>query len=479
MPVTRYPIFVGGEVARPNDDLEVRDKFTGATIARCAVADTTTMDEAIAYGVRAREPMGAMPAHARRDALGCLRDAIADRREEFAQMLTAEVGKPIIFARVEVDRTIDTLRLSMEACSLAHTGEHLPMDGSPSGAGYEGILRRFPIGLCAFITPFNFPLNLLAHKIGPALAAGCPFIVKPSEKTPVTTMMVGEILAGLDLPTGAFSVVNALGEARAMLATDERIRFLSFTGSGEVGWALRANAGTKRVALELGGNAACIIDEGVDESVDLDFAIERIAMGAFAQAGQSCISVQRVLCHESLIGDVRRRLIERIATIQTGDPRDEVTWIGPMIDEDAATRVESSINAAIDTGAEALVRGERAGAMMTPTLLTGVDPGQDISCKEAFGPVAVLSSFTDFDEALAQVNDSPFGLQTGVFTPRLDRSTKAFETLEVGAVVINDIPTMRVDSMPYGGVKASGLGREGVRWAVEAMTEPRLMLIRK
>ena len=474
MTATNHPIHIAGAAITPNGDLRVRDKFTGETIARCAVADESMIDNAIAFGANAAEPMRTLPAHARRDALAQLRDAIARQHELFAQTLTAEVGKPITFARAEVDRTLDTLRLSMEACSWALNGEQIPMDGSPSGAGYTGVIRRFPIGLCALITPFNFPLNLLAHKIGPAIAAGCPFIIKPSEKTPVTTALVGEILAQLELPTGAFSVVNALGAARTMLATDDRIRFLSFTGSGEVGWRLRAQAGTKRVALELGGAAACILDQGAD----LDFAIERIASGAYAQAGQSCISVQRILCHESFFDAVRNRLADRIATIPTGDPRDESTWIGPMIDEEAAVRVEAWINAAIDAGAEAIIRGQRTGAIMTPTLLTNVDPKQPIACKEAFGPVAVLSSFSDFDQALEQANDTPFGLQAGLFTPRLDHAQRAFELLQVGGVVINDIPSVRLDAMPYGGIKASGLGHEGPRWAVEAMTEPRLMLVR-
>ncbi len=474
MPVTTHPIHIAGQATQPNTDLEVHDKFTGEPIALCAVADTAAVDQAIRGGAVATKAMRTLPAAARRDAIGALKDAIADRHEEFAQTLTAEVGKPIIFARAEVDRTLDTLRLSAEACNDP-TDVPLSIQGSPAGAGYEATTRRFPIGLCSLITPFNFPLNLLAHKIGPAIAAGCPFICKPSEKTPLTTMLVADILATLDLPPGAWSIINALDEARDMLTTDPRIRFLSFTGSGDVGWNLRARCGSKRIALELGGNAACILDEGAD----LDYAIERIALGAYSQAGQSCISVQRVLCHESILALVRDRLADRIATIKAGDPRDESTWIGPMIDQAAAVRVESWINDAISNGAKAIVRGSRTGSLVTPSLLINVAPDQDLNCKEAFGPVATLGAFTDLDRAIEQINRSEFGLQTGLFTPDTDRARRAYESLEMGGVVINDIPTTRIDSLPYGGVKASGLGREGVTWAMESMTEPRLLLTRK
>ena len=475
MPMTTHPIYIAGQATQPNTDLEVHDKFTGESIARCAVAVTTTVDEAISGGAVATKAMRTLPIAARRDAITALKDAIAHRHEEFSQTLTAEVGKPIIFSRAEVDRTLDTLRLSMDACEDNTADVPLSMQGSPSGAGYEATTKRFPIGLCSLITPFNFPLNLLAHKIGPAIAAGCPFICKPSEKTPITTMLVAEILSTLDLPPGAWSIINALGAARDMLTTDPRIRFLSFTGSGDVGWNLRARCGSKRIALELGGNASCILDEGAD----LDYAIERIALGAYSQAGQSCISVQRVICHESIFAQVRDRLANRIATIKAGDPRDESIWIGPMIDEAAAVRVESWINDAISNGANAIVHGSRTGSLVTPSLLTNVAPDQNLNCKEAFGPVATLSAFTDLDRVIDQINRSEFGLQTGLFTPDTDRACRAYESLEMGGVVINDIPTTRIDSLPYGGVKASGLGREGVRWAMESMTEPRLLLTRK
>jgi acyl-CoA reductase-like NAD-dependent aldehyde dehydrogenase len=334
--------------------------------------------------------------------------------------------------------------------------------------------KRVPVGVCGFITPFNFPLNLVAHKVAPALAVGCPFVLKPASTTPVGALLVGEILAETALPAGAFSILPARGADAERLATDERVRFLSFTGSPAVGWALKARAGRKKVTLELGGNAAVI----VDADADLDDAVTRIVFGAFYQSGQSCIGVQRVIVHESIYDAFKARLVTATAALKMGDPRRENTFIGPMISEDEARRLSGWIDAARARGARVLTGGQRDGALLAATLLENVPRDADVCAKEAFGPVAVLSTFRDFDAALDEVNDSIYGLQAGVFTRDIYRAHRAWDRLEVGGVIVGDVPSWRVDHMPYGGVKESGQGREGVRFAMEEMTEVRMFVLR-
>jgi len=334
--------------------------------------------------------------------------------------------------------------------------------------------KRVPIGPCSFISPFNFPLNLAAHKVAPAIAAGCPFVLKPASLTPVGALMIGEALAEADLPRGAFSILPARRDGADLFTTDERLKLLSFTGSPEVGWALKARAGKKKVILELGGNAAVV----VDEDADLDDATARIVFGAFYQSGQSCIGVQRILVHEAVYARLREKLVAATRELRMGDPKDEQTFIGPVISEQEAVRLERWIDAAKRAGGKLLCGGTRKGAMLEATLLEDVPREQELVCKEAFGPVAVLSRFRDFDAALAEVNDTTFGLQAGVFTRDLYKAQRAWDTLEVGGVIIGDVPSWRVDHMPYGGVKDSGLGREGVRFAIEDMTEIRLLVVR-
>jgi len=334
--------------------------------------------------------------------------------------------------------------------------------------------KRVPIGPVSFISPFNFPLNLAAHKVAPALAVGCPFVLKPASRTPIGALIIGETLAETDLPEGAFSILPCSRDGADLFTTDERLKLLSFTGSPGVGWDLKAKAGKKQVILELGGNAAVI----VDKDSDLDDAIERIIFGAFYQSGQSCIGVQRIIIHEDLYETVKERLVAATLKLPKGNPANEETFIGPMISEGEATRLETWVNEAKAAGASLLCGGTRSGAMLDATLLEGVPSDQSLNTEEAFGPVAILSSFKDFDEALAQVNDSAFGLQTGIFTRDIYKINKAWDTLEVGGVVIGDVPSWRVDNMPYGGVKDSGLGREGIRFAMEDMTEIRNLVIR-
>ena len=469
-----YPYYLAGKAVAANTDLEVLDKYSGKRATRVAFADTATVRKAIAAATRAAPAMAAFPHDARRDVLEHCVARFTERHEELALALCIEAGKPIKDARGEVTRLVDTFRVAAgEATRLG--GEVIDMEISRRTRGYRGMVKRVPVGPCAFITPFNFPLNLVAHKVAPAIAAGCPFVLKPAAKTPVGALIIGAVLAETDLPKGAFSILPCSNDDAGLLVEDERIRLLSFTG-GLVGWDLKARAGKKKVVLELGGNAACIVDR--DPGLELDIVVERIVSGAYYQSGQSCIGVQRIFAHADVYAELRRKLKAAVAKLDMGDPRKEKTFIGPMIDEEAAKRVESWIEAARKGGAKLLAGGDRKGNMLPATLLENVPHDADLYRKEAFGPVAGMESFEDFDDALARVNDSEFGLQAGVLTGSLAHAMRAWDRLEVGGVVIGDVPSFRVDNMPYGGVKDSGLGREGVRYAIEDMTEPRLLVIR-
>lgn len=469
-----YPYYLAGEACQPNTDLEVIDKYTGEVATRLALADAGAIEQGIAAAEASFDAMRAMPAYARQDVLNhCVR-RFEERFEELAMSLCIEAGKPIKDARGEVTRLIDTFRYAAEE-AVRLTGEVMEMGISARAANYTGMWKRVPIGPCSFISPFNFPLNLAAHKIAPALAVGCPFVLKPASMTPIGAIIIGEVLAETDLPRGAFSILPCRRDGADLFTTDERLKLLSFTGSPGVGWALKAKAGKKKVVLELGGNAACVVDEGTD----LDDAVERLCVGAFYQSGQTCIGVQRILVHASIYDELKAKLVEATRALPMGDPKDPKTWIGPMISEKEASRLSGWIQAAVDRGASLLCGGERSGAMLEATLLEDVPSDCDAMAKEAFGPLACLSKFTDFDEALRQVNDSVFGLQTGIFTRDIYKIQKAWDELDVGGVVIGDVPSWRVDHMPYGGVKDSGLGREGVRFAMEDMTEIRLLAIRQ
>jgi acyl-CoA reductase-like NAD-dependent aldehyde dehydrogenase len=469
-----YPLYVCNEARQPNADLEVTDKFTGAVAFRVAQADAATILEGIEGTVQATEPMARMPAYERQDVLQHCVDRFKARFDELAYALCVEAGKPIKDSEGEVSRLIDTFRIAAEE-SVRMTGEVQPLDISPRAKGYQGIWKRVPIGPCSFISPFNFPLNLAAHKIAPALAVGCPFIVKPASRTPLGTIIIGEILAETNLPRGAFSILPAHRDGADLFTTDDRLKLLSFTGSPGVGWDLKAKAGKKKVVLELGGNAAVI----VDHDADLDDAVERIIFGAFYQSGQSCIGVQRIIVHADIYDDLKDRLVARAGKLIAGDPKDRDTFVGPMISEGEARRLDKWVQEAAQAGGKILCGGKREGAMLEATLLENVDRSTSLYREEAFGPVAILSKFTDFNEALAEVNDSKFGLQAGIFTRDLFKMFDAWDHLDVGGVVINDVPSYRVDNMPYGGVKDSGLGREGVRFAMEDMTEIRNLVIRR
>jgi acyl-CoA reductase-like NAD-dependent aldehyde dehydrogenase len=469
-----YPYWLAGRPVAPNHDLAVTDKYSGAVVTHVAQADAGAIDAGIAAAVAAAPAMRVLPSYARAEVLQhCVR-RFTERAEELAQALRIEAGKPIHDSRGEVTRLIDTFRIAAEEATRI-VGEVLPMDVTPRARGYTGMWKRVPIGPCSFISPFNFPLNLAAHKVAPAIAAGCPFVLKPASLTPLGALMIGEVLAETDLPPGAFSILPCHRDGAELFTTDERLKLLSFTGSPDVGWALKAKAGKKKVVLELGGNAAVIVDE---TGVDLDDAVERIVFGAFYQSGQSCIGVQRILVHDDVYATLRDRLVAATRALVVGDPADERTFVGPMISDAEASRLHGWITDAVANGATLLCGGGRTGNMLEATLLEDVPADADVVRREAFGPVAVLQRFRDFDAALAMVNDSVFGLQAGVFTRDLYRAQRAWDVLEVGGVLIGDVPSFRVDHMPYGGVKDSGLGREGVRFAIEDMTEIRLLVVR-
>ncbi len=468
-----YPYYLANKPMAPNQDLEVTDKYSGEVVTRVAMADQAALEAGIAAAAAAFEPMKELRPYDRQRILYHCVDRFTERAEELAGSLCLEAGKPIRDSRGEVTRLIDTFRIAAEE-SVRIQGEVMNLEITPRAKGYTGLYKKFPIGPCSFITPFNFPLNLVAHKVAPALAVGNPFVLKPASWTPIGAIIVGEVLAETDLPEGAFSILPCPGSKADLLVTDDRLKHISFTGSPGVGWDIKARAGKKKVSLELGGNAACVVDEGSD-IVD---AVDRIIFGAFYQSGQSCISVQRIMVHESLYEPFKKLLVEKTAVLKMGDPKDENTFIGPMISEQEAERLEEWISAAVGSGGKLLCGGKRQGAMLEATLLENVPVDQELCAGEAFGPVAVLSSFTDFDQALAEVDDSAYGLQAGIFTSDINRAFKAWEKLDVGGVVIGDIPSWRVDSMPYGGVKDSGFGREGIKFAMEEMSEIKLMIIR-
>jgi acyl-CoA reductase-like NAD-dependent aldehyde dehydrogenase len=469
-----YPLYLANEAVQPNTDLVVTDKFTGQPATRVALATAPIIDAGIAAATAAAEPMARMAAYERQEVLYHCVTRFKERAEEMAYALCVEAGKPIRDSRGEVSRLIDTFRIAGEE-AVRITGELQPLDISPRARGYQGMWKRVPIGPCSFISPFNFPLNLAAHKIAPALAVGCPFVMKPASRTPLGALIIGEILAETNLPRGAFSILPASRDGADLFTTDERLKLLSFTGSPEVGWELKARAGKKKVVLELGGNAAVIIDE----DADLEDAVERTVFGAFYQSGQSCIGVQRILVHAKVYDAFREKLVAKTKALIAGNPHDEKTFVGPMIDVKEAARLDGWVQEAVARGGKLLCGGKRDNAMLEATLLENVGRDTKLYREEAFGPVAMLSKFTDFDAALDEVNDSKFGLQAGIFTRDLYKMLRAWDRLEVGGVVIGDVPSYRVDNMPYGGVKDSGLGREGIRFAIEDMTEIRNLVIRR
>jgi acyl-CoA reductase-like NAD-dependent aldehyde dehydrogenase len=472
-PLPRRPIYVAGRWTETADALPVAQPGRpDDPIALTYHAGAAEYEEAVAAAVAAEEPLARLAAFERADALRSVADGVLSDVEALARQLAVEAGKPIRDARTEIERGALTFRIAAEEAERI-AGEVIPLDLNAASRGRTAIVRRVPVGAIAAISPFNLPLGLAAHKVAPALAAGCPVVLKPPSTTPLTMLSVAALVDRTALPKGSLSVLPMRRDIGDRLVTDERFKLLSFTGSPDAGWAMKARAGRKKVVLELGSNSAAI----VDETADLDRAAERCAYGAFKYAGQLCISVQRIVVHERVWDGFVERFLDRARSLTVGDPLDERSDLGPLVDESAATRLRAWLDEASAAGARTLLGGSIDGLYMGPTVLTDVPRTASISCEEAFGPVAVLSRFSAFDDAIGEVNDSRFGLQAGLFTNDLDHAWEAHRRLEVGGLIVNDAPTYRVDSMPFGGVKDSGLGREGIRFAIEDMTEPRMLVI--
>ncbi|HEX7083483.1 MAG TPA: aldehyde dehydrogenase family protein [Gaiellaceae bacterium] len=467
--VTEYGAVVGGETLRGGDAYEVRSPYDGAPVATIRRASRADVERAIDLAVRAFDTTRKLPSWKREEVLKRISEGIAARRDELAETLAAEAGKPIKISRGEVDRAVFTFRIAAEESKRIY-GELVPLDWLPGLDGRTAQVRRVPLGPIAGITPFNFPLNLVAHKVAPALAAGCPIVVRPASQTPVSALKLAEIVLEAGWPEDGFAVVPSSVADASPLVEDDRIKLLTFTGSPAVGWAMKPRAGRKRVTLELGGNAAVIVHEDADR----DYAAERIAWGATVQSGQTCISVQRVYAHESLDG-FAEELAERFKGLVIGDPLDDATDIGPLIDTEAADRVEAWLAEAVDAGARVLTGGGREGNTIEPTVLVDLREDMKVSCEEAFAPLVGVYRYGDVREAIRAAGDSEFGLQGGLFTNDLRVIDRAFDEIEVGGLMVNDVSTFRVDHMPYGGVKSSGAGREGLRYAIEEMTEMKLL----
>ena len=468
-----HPIFLAGTWVESDDPLIVANPADPANLAGATFHATEAQyEEAVEAAVKAFEVTRTLPAYERGAILRNISSGIRARREEIGRLLSLEAGKPIRDALVEVDRAVVTFRLGAEEAERM-VGETIPLDISVAGKGRMGITRRFPIGPIAGISPFNFPLNLAAHKVAPAIATGNPIVLKPPSKDPLTMLTVAEIIEEAGAPAGSVSILPMSRELGDRMVSDDRFKLLTFTGSPSVGWRMKERAGKKKVVLELGGNAGVIIDK----TADLDWAVKRCLVGAFAYAGQVCISVQRMFVHEDVWDAFMPRFVEGARALKVGDPLDPQTDLGPMVDENAASRTQRWVDEALAAGGKALLGGRADGTYFPPTILTDVPITAQVCSNEAFAPLVVAFPFRDLGDAIAQVNDSMFGLQTGVFTNDLAGAWRSFNELEVGGVIVNDVPTYRSDHMPYGGVKDSGLGREGIRWAIEDMTELRIMVL--
>ncbi len=467
-----YDNWIGGEWVGSPDRDPIHDPFTGNVVGEMALATAAHLDAAIGAAEDAFEITRGLSAWERERMLAAVADGIEDHRDEFAERMIAEAGKPRQYVEGEIDRAISTFTLGAEEAKR-FGGEVIPVDIMERSRGYVSLTKRFPRGPIAAISPFNFPLNLIAHKVSPALATGSTVVVKPPMQAPLTSLLLARILADAGVPHGAVNFLHMVPDVAERLATDERFTLLSFTGSDTVGWMLKEKAGRKPVLLELGGNAGMI----VHRDCDWDWSLKRAAIGGFAFAGQVCIKVQRLFVDDVIADEWIPAFVDRVDGLRMGDPRDPQTVAGPLIDDEAADRVERWIAEAVDGGARILTGGERDGRFIRPCVLADVDPEMKVSCREVFGPVVVVERYHDFAEAVHRVDDSPYGIHAGVFTHDIRRIAYAFEHLEVGGVVVNDYPTFRVDNFPYGGVKQSGLGREGVRYAMEEMTEPKVLIV--
>src|SRR5271163_1106993 len=471
-PVATHGFFLDGKWLEEGDLVDVRAPYDGALIAHVYRGRREHAEAAIGAAVKAFGTTRRLPAFERQRVLRQIATGIHDRKEEFARTLALEAGKPIKSARTEVERAVFVFNIAAEETVRGY-GEYLPLDWQQSTAGRWGIVKRFPLGPIAGITPFNFPLNLVAHKVAPAIAAGCSMVLKPAPQTPLCSLLLAECVQQAGWPDGGLNVLPLSNEDASLLVTDERIKLISFTGSVPVGWDIKKRAGKKKVALELGGNAGAV----VHSDADIAYAAERCIAGGFGYAGQTCISVQRILVEQSVYGKFTDLLVEGAKKLKTGDPMEESTDLGPLIRESDAVRVTQWVEEAVRSGARLLCGGGRHGSIVEPTVLTGTKTEMKVNCQEIFGPVVTVEPYHNFDEALRRINNSNYGLQAGLFTRDVKLLFQAYDELEVGALIAGDIPSFRIDNMPYGGVKDSGLGREGLRYAIEEMTEPKLLVM--
>jgi len=467
-------LLVDGKWIEDRDSMPVIDKYTGETISNVPVASRETVEKAIAAAHAAFPSYSRLPAHRRFRILEKTSQLLANHQDEIATIICREAGKAWKYSVGEVQRAVETFQFSAEEAKRVH-GETIPMDASVAGEGRMGFYLRCPVGVVSAITPFNFPLNLVAHKVGPALAAGCTLVLKPASTTPLTAIRLGEILEEAGLPPGVFNVVvGPGGTVGEWMTTDPRVAKISFTGSPPVGEAIIRKAGLKKVTMELGNNSGTIIEP----DANLDAAIPRCAVSAFANSGQVCISLQRLYVHRSIAKEFTKRFVEITAKLKVGNPLDKDCDVGPMIDEAEAKRAESWIKEAVAEGAKVLVGGKREGRVLSPTVLVNARPEMKVMCQEAFAPLVSIYEYNSFEDAVAMVDDSPYGLQAGVYTNDLRKAMYAVDRINVGGVMINDTSIFRVDHMPYGGNKQSGLGREGVRFAVEEMTSIKMVVLK-
>jgi len=466
-----YKIFVGGDFVETETELLVSNPFTGKNFARTWLAGKSELEKSIEAGLRAEKVLRSLPTYEKFEALMLISQEILRNREKLAIILSKESGKPMRYALGEIDRAAQTFLVAAEECKRI-PGEYLRLDWTKAGLGKEGWVKYFPAGLVAGIAPFNFPLNLAVHKIAPAIAAGNPIILKPSRSTPLSVLELAKIIDNTELPKGTLSVLPMDRDAGNQLVTDDRFKILSFTGSPSVGWEMKKNAGKKKTILELGGNAGVI----VTESANIDLAVQKCLIGSFAYSGQVCIHVQRIYVHDNIFKEFSEKFVSKVNILKTGDPQKADTEVSVMIDAANADRVEEWVNEAVKDGATILSGGKKEGTYFEPTVLTDTNVGMKVCSLEIFGPVVTLESYSSFDKSLDQINDSRYGLQAGVFTNEISEMNLAYENLDVGGVIINDVPTFRVDHMPYGGIKDSGLGREGVKYSILEMMEPKLLV---
>jgi acyl-CoA reductase-like NAD-dependent aldehyde dehydrogenase len=472
MPVTTRGFFVDGKWIEEGELLEVRAPYDHSVIGQVFQGTRQHAEAAIAAAVKAFGTTRRLPAFERQRVLRRVAQTISERKDEFSRTLAQEAGKPIKAARTEVERAIFTFNVAAEESTRIY-GEFLPLDWQEFTAGRWGIVRRFPLGPMAGITPFNFPLNLVSHKVAPAIAAGCPMVVKPAPQTPLSALLLAEAVQQAGWPDGGLNVLPLSNQDAELLVTDERIKLISFTGSAPVGWAIKQKAGKKKVILELGGNAGVV----VHSDADVNYAAERCVAGGFGYAGQTCISVQRILVERSVYGKFTDALLAGVKKLRMGDPLEDTTDVGPLIRESDAVRAADWVQDAVRGGARLLCGGQRKGQMLEPTVLSGTKSEMKVNCQEVFAPVVTVEPYDNFESALKEVNNSPYGLQAGIFTRDAKLLFQAYEELEVGSVIAGDIPSFRIDHMPYGGIKDSGFGREGLRYAIEEMTEPKLLVM--